>query len=128
MNMVKSLCLNSLRLAGAASLSVLATIGNAFAAANAQAGAGIASLIPLILIMVVFYFLLIRPQQKRLKEHKNMVAGLKKGDKVITGGGIYGTITEVKDDYVRLEIASGVRVKVKADTIASLEVPAPAKS
>ncbi len=126
--MLKSFCLNSLRLAGAASLCVLATSGNALAAGNAQAGAGIASLVPLILIMVIFYFLLIRPQQKRLKEHKNMVAGLKKGDRVITGGGIYGTITEVKDDYVRLEIASGVRVKVKSDTIASLEVPAPAKS
>ncbi len=126
--MHKPFRLNPLRPAGAAILCVLATGGNALAASNAQAGAGIVQLVPLILIMVIFYFLLIRPQQKRLKEHKNMVASLKKGDRVITGGGIYGTITEVKDDYVRLEIANGVRVKVKADTIASLEVPAPAKS
>ena len=126
--MLKSFCLNPLRLTGAAILCALAGIPDALAANGAQAGAGIASLVPLILIMVIFYFLLIRPQQKRLKEHKNMVAGLKKGDRVITGGGIYGTITEVKDDYVRLEIANGVRVKVKSDTIASLEVPAPAKS
>jgi len=88
-------------------------------AAGAESG-GFASLIPLILIMVVFYFLLIRPQQKRVKDHRNMVESLKKGDKIITGGGLYGTITDVKDNEMRVEIAEGVRVRVKRDTIIGL--------
>jgi len=66
---------------------------------------------------VIFYFLLIRPQQKKLKEHKAMVEATKKGDKVITGGGILGKVTDVKDDIVTVEIADGVRIKVKRDTI-----------
>ncbi|HXH72064.1 MAG TPA: preprotein translocase subunit YajC [Mariprofundaceae bacterium] len=86
----------------------------------AGAGGGFTSLIPLILIMVIFYFLLIRPQQKRVKDHRNMVESLKKGDKIITGGGFYGTITDVKDDELKVEIAEGVRVRVKRDTIVGL--------
>lgn len=78
-----------------------------------------ASLAPLIIIMLIFYFLLIRPQQKRLKDHKKMVSELKKGDQVVTGGGLIGTIADVKDDIIRVEIADGVKVKVKRDTIAS---------
>ncbi len=114
--------LNTLRplgLFGAASLFSMTFIGNAHAEAE-PAGGGIASFVPLILIMVIFYFLLIRPQQKRAKEHKNLIAELKKGDKVVTGGGIYGTIAKVKEGLVELDIADGVRVKVKADTISAL--------
>ena len=67
---------------------------------------GIAQFIPLILIFVIFYFLLIRPQQKKVKEHKAMVENLKKGDKVVTSGGITGTITRIVDnDKVEVEIA-----------------------
>jgi preprotein translocase subunit YajC len=103
----------------------LAAVSLAFAVitpAHAAAGgdAGFASLIPLVLIMVIFYFLLIRPQQKKMKAHKAMVEGVKKGDSIITGGGVIGKITNVKDDITTVEIADGVRVKVKRDTIVGL--------
>jgi preprotein translocase subunit YajC len=69
-------------------------------------------LLPLVLLFVVFYFLLIRPQQKRAKQQKLFIENLKKGDKVITSGGLYGTITGITDDSVTIEIAEKVRVKV----------------
>jgi preprotein translocase subunit YajC len=69
--------------------------------------------LPLILIFVVFYFLLIRPQQKRQKEHKAMVEALKRGDRVVSGGGLYGTVTKVLDDAeIEVEIAEGVKVRM----------------
>jgi len=85
-------------------------------------------LLPLVLIFVVFYFLLIRPQQKKMKTHRTMVAALKRGDKVITGGGLVGTVTKVSDgNEVLVEIADGVRVKVMRHTIQEiLTKPAPA--
>lgn len=92
----------------------------AFAQEVPAGAGGLASFIPLILIMVIFYFLLIRPQQKRLKEHRKTVEGLKAGDKIITAGGIYGTIRSVSDDTLKVEIAEGVRVKIKRDTISGL--------
>jgi preprotein translocase subunit YajC len=70
------------------------------------------SLMPLLLIFVVFYFLMIRPQQKRHKEHQLMLTALKKGDQVITGGGIYGKVVRIEDDKVTVEIASGVEIAV----------------
>ena len=74
---------------------------------------GIGQFIPLILIFVIFYFFLIRPQQKKVKEHKAMVEGLKKGDKIVTSGGITGVITRVVDnDKVEVEIADNVTVEV----------------
>lgn len=92
--------------------------GNAWAeGAAANPNEGFASLIPMILIMVIFWVLLIRPQQKRLKAHGEMIQALKKGDKVITGGGFYGEIMDVKEDHLVVEIAENVRVKVKQDTI-----------
>ena len=76
-------------------------------------GSGIGQFIPLILIFVIFYFFLIRPQQKKVKEHKAMVESLKKGDKIVTSGGITGTITRVVDaDKVEVEIAENVTVTV----------------
>ena len=82
---------------------------------------GIAQLIPLILIFVIFYFFLIRPQQKRVKDHKNMVAQLKRGDQVITSGGIVGRIERIlEDDKVELTIAENVNIKVVKSTIQSL--------
>jgi preprotein translocase subunit YajC len=104
----------------AAMALAMAAMKNAHAEAAAPAGngsEGFASLIPLLLIMVIFYFLLIRPQQKKLKEHKAMVESTKKGDSVITAGGIIGTVKDVKDDILVIEIADGVKVKVKRDTI-----------
>ena len=109
--------------------------GIAWAADAAAAPAGMANLaqfVPLILIFVVFYFLLIRPQQKKAKEHQNYLANLKKGDKVITGGGIYGQIAGITDNVVTLEIAENVRIKVTRSAIggsaSEAEKPAPAKT
>jgi preprotein translocase subunit YajC len=79
------------------------------------------SLAPLVLIFVVFYFLLIRPQQKKMKEHKAMLEALRRGDKVVTGGGIVGTVVKVgTDDDVTVEIAEGVRVRVMRGSITSV--------
>ena len=86
----------------------------------AQEGGGFASLIPLVLIMVIFYFLLIRPQQKKVKEHRNTVEALKKGDKVLTGGGIFATVTDVQADALTVKISDDVTIKVKKDTIAGI--------
>ena len=78
-----------------------------------MSGSGIGQFIPLILIFVIFYFFLIRPQQKKVKEHKLMVENLKRGDKVVTSGGIVGTIERVIDnDKVEVEIAENVTVEV----------------
>ena len=78
-----------------------------------MSGSGFAQFIPLILIFVIFYFFLIRPQQKKVKEHRAMVESLKKGDKIVTSGGITGTITRVIDnDKVEVEIADNVTVEV----------------
>ena len=105
-------------------------------AADAAAPAGMANLaqfVPLILIFVVFYFLLIRPQQKKAKEHQNYLANLKKGEKVVTTGGIHGQISVLTDTVVTLEIAENVRIKVNRGAIAGSAADAekqqaPAKS
>ena len=84
-------------------------------------GQGIAQFIPLILIFVIFYFFLIRPQQKRAKDHLAMVAGLKRGDEVITSGGIIGTVDRVmEDDRIEIILCENVKVKVIKSTITSL--------
>ena len=85
-------------------------------------GSGIGQFIPLILIFVIFYFFLIRPQQKKVKEHKSMIESLKRGDKVITSGGITGIVERVIDnDKVEVEIAENVKVEiVKATGIQGL--------
>lgn len=77
--------------------------------------------IPLILILVIMYFFLIRPQQKKVKDHQAMVAALRRGDEVVTQGGLIGKITKVKDDTeVEVEVASGVKVRVLRPTIAQV--------
>ena len=84
-------------------------------------GQGIAQFIPLILIFVIFYFFLIRPQQKRAKEHLEMVKGLKRGDEVITSGGIIGTVDRVLEgDTIEVMLADNVKVKIIKNTITSL--------
>jgi len=81
-------------------------------------GGGITQLIPLILMFVVFYFLLIRPQQKRAKEHQNMLANLKRGDPIITNGGVLGKITGLSDKTVTVEVAEKIRLRVLRSHIA----------
>ena len=79
-----------------------------------------AQFIPLILIFVIFYFFLIRPQQKRVREHKDMVKNLKRGDEVITSGGIIGKVDRVyEDDKLEIEISEGVKVNVIKNTVQS---------
>ena len=79
------------------------------------------SLAPLILIFIIFYFLLIRPQQKKTKAHQEMINALKTGDRVVTNGGIYGRVTKVEDAVVTVEVADKVRIKVARQAIASLQ-------
>ena len=86
-----------------------------------MSGSGFGQFIPLILIFVIFYFFLIRPQQKRAKEHKSMVAALKRGDEVITSGGIIGRIERVlDDDKVEISIADNVTIQLVKSTVQSL--------
>jgi|TARA_R110002096_G_scaffold367840_1_gene561130 preprotein translocase subunit YajC len=91
-------------------------------------GGGLMGLLPFVLIFVVFYFLLIRPQQKRAKEHKAMVETLKRGDKVVTSGGIVAKVSKVIDENeIEVEIASDVKVRVIRSTISQVQgKPAPA--
>ena len=100
----------------------LADSGAVSAATTAASGPNIfAQLLPLILIFVVFYFLLIRPQQKKIRQHLDMVKALRRGDRVVTGGGIIGTIYRVVDDKeVIVEIAENNRVRVVRSTIADV--------
>ncbi len=88
--------------------------------ANGQGAGGFSAFIPLILMFVIFYFLLIRPQQKKAKQHKDMTANLKKGDRVVTGGGMYGIIVDTDENTASVEIAENVRVKINRGSIASL--------
>ena len=81
-------------------------------------GLDLTSMLPLVLIFVVFYFLLIRPQQKKMKAHRDMVAAVRRGDNVVTAGGVLGKITKVVDDTtVQVEIADGVKIKVLKGTL-----------
>jgi preprotein translocase subunit YajC len=73
-----------------------------------------------ILLIVVFYFLLIRPQQKRAKEHKQMVESLKMGDEIVTGGGVLGRITEVGDNFIQLEVSDGVQLRIQRQSVSAL--------
>jgi preprotein translocase subunit YajC len=81
---------------------------------------GLGSFLPLILMFVVFYFLLIWPQQKKAKAHRQVLSTLKKGDEVVTSGGLYGTITGITDTVITLEIAEKVRIKVARSSIAGV--------
>lgn len=98
-------------------------ISDAWAEGGAAAGggqAGFASLVPLILIFVIFYFLLLRPQIKRAKEHKKMTESLSKGDEIVTNGGLLGRIAKLDESFVTLEVADGLMVKVQRSAVASL--------
>ena len=96
-------------------------ISPAFAQAGNAPGGGFMEFLPLVLILVVFYFLLIRPQQKRAKQHKAMVAAVRRGDKVVTGGGIMGKVIKVESaEEIVVEIADGVRVNVVTSTLSDV--------
>jgi len=93
----------------------------AFAQAGGDAMSAFTSFVPLILIFAIMYFLLIRPQQKKVKEHQKMVAALRRGDQVITQGGLIGKVTKVKDDgELEVELAENVKVRVVQSTIAQV--------
>ncbi|MCT4331871.1 preprotein translocase subunit YajC [Paracoccus sp. YLB-12] len=99
---------------------MFATPAFAQAAGGAGTGAAFAQFIPLILIFAIMYFLMIRPQQKRVKQHRAMVEALKKGDHVITQGGILGKVTSVRDDELEVEIAQGVKVRIVRSTVSQV--------
>jgi preprotein translocase subunit YajC len=95
-------------------------IQDAWAQGAAPAADPWLSMLPLVIIFVVFYFLLIRPQQKLRKEHKDLVAKLAVGDEVVTAGGVLGKVTDVGDSFIRVEIADGVQIKVQRHTIGAV--------
>ena len=96
-------------------------IQNAWAqAAGGQQGGGLQLIIFLGLFFLIFYFMLIRPQSKRAKEHRAMMAALATGDEVVTGGGILGRITEIGENFVTLEVADNVRIKVQKVQVSAL--------
>ncbi len=95
-------------------------INDAWAAAEPATGGSIMGLLPLLIIFVVFYFLLIRPQTKRAKEHRELVSALAKGDEVVTSGGLLGRITNVGDQFIDLELGEGHVVKVQKHAVSAL--------
>ena len=97
-------------------------------AGGQASGAGIlVQMAPLVLIFVVFYFLLIRPQQQKMKAHKAKIDAVKKGDQVVTGGGLVGKVVRVDDLYMDVELAPGMKVKAVKSTIADVVDPMSAK-
>ena len=99
-------------------MSISALINPAYAqGAGTPPGGGMESIILIVLMFAVLYFLMIRPQMKRAKEHKTMVDALQKGDEVVTAGGLIGRITKVGDNYVSLEIASNVEIQVQRPAV-----------
>jgi preprotein translocase subunit YajC len=103
-------------------MDIAYAMGQAGGAAGATGGGGLLAtpLFPIILMLGVMWFFLIRPQQKKQKEHREMINNLKKGDRIITSGGLYGRITGTTDNTLTLEIADKVRVKVSRTHIAGL--------
>jgi preprotein translocase subunit YajC len=98
-------------------LDLLIPVAHAQAASGASPGGGLLSMLPLVAMVVVFLFLVILPQSKRAKQHREMVAKLQKGDEVITNGGMAGRVTDIGDSFVTLEVASGVQVKFQRAAI-----------
>ncbi len=101
-------------------------IGLAFAMGTPPGGAAgggqsaITSMVPLVIMFAIFYFLLIRPQQKKAKEHKALLEALKKGDQVVTAGGMHGKVSAVDDNVVTIEVANGVNIKFNKGHIAAI--------
>ncbi len=95
-------------------------ISSAFAQDTAAPSGGLISFLPLIVIFALFYFMLIRPPMKRAKEHKQLVAGLQKGDEIVTSGGLLGKITHIEDSFVTVKVAENVEIKVQRHAVASV--------
>ena len=95
-------------------------ISNAWAQGGAGQGGGIESMLVIVLMFVVLYFLMIRPQMKRTKEHKTMIDALQKGDEVVTAGGMLGRISKLNENFVTLEIANGVEIQVQRAAVQML--------
>ncbi|WP_137937146.1 preprotein translocase subunit YajC [Chitinivorax sp. B] len=97
-------------------------IGTAYAngPATAPAGFDLVSLLPMVVIFVLFYFMLIRPQQKKMKEHQNMLANLQKGDEVATNGGLVGKVVKLSDQYVVVEVADKVELTLQRPAITAV--------
>jgi preprotein translocase subunit YajC len=100
--------------------SVAYAMGSPAGGAGGGDASAFASFIPLVLMFAVFYFLLIRPQQKRTKEHKAMLSALKRGDEVVTAGGLFGRITETAEDHVLVDLGNSVVVKVARSSISAV--------
>ncbi len=94
-------------------------INNAYAQGTGAGAPGMGDFVFLILLFVIFYFLLLRPQMKKAKQHRKLVSELSKGDEVVTAGGVLGRITDVGDDFITLEVAEGLEVKVQRQSVAS---------
>lgn len=103
-----------------AATGLFAVLMPAFADGGAQAQGGLSSFLPLIIIIAIFYFMLIRPQMKRNKEQKSMMENLAKGDEVVTTGGILGKITKLGDSFITLAISDSVEIKVQKHAIANV--------
>ena len=95
-------------------------ISSAYAQSGAAPQGGLMSFLPLIIIFIIFWFMLIRPQMKRAKQHREMVAALAKGDEVVTNGGLLGKITKVSESFVTLELAENVKIKLQRQAVANV--------
>ena len=106
------------------------TINLLLAAAAAPSGAAafFFNVFPLVLVFLIFWFLMIRPQQKRMREHQAQIAAVKKGDRVVTGGGLIGKVTKVTDTEVEVELGQGVRVTAVKSTLTQVVDPSAAKA
>jgi len=91
--------------------------------ASAQGGGGLSSIIMMAAIFAIFYFIMIRPQQQKMKEHKKMLDAVKKGDEIVTAGGIYGTVEGVNQDTLTVKIAEGVKVKITRGSVGDVVKP-----
>jgi preprotein translocase subunit YajC len=91
--------------------------------ATAQGGGGYQGIIMMVVIFAIFYFIMIRPQQKKVKEHKAMLDAIKKGDEIVTAGGIYGTVENVNADTLTVKIAEGVKVKMTRGSVGDIVKP-----
>ncbi|MCA1749840.1 MAG: preprotein translocase subunit YajC [Parasphingopyxis sp.] len=97
-------------------------------ATSGGAGSFLINIMPLVLIFVIFWFLLIRPQQKRMKEHREMISAVKRGDRVVTGGGLLGKVTKVTDDEVEVDLGGGQKVRALKATLSDVRNPNTARA
>ena len=110
----------TMKILAAAALSALVAVPAFAQAQGGGTGAIVTQLVPLVLIFAIMYFLLIRPQQKKLKDHQELVKNIRRGDTVVTNGGLVGKVTKVEDQFVEVEIAANTRVKVVKATLAEV--------